>query len=145
MPVKKIGEPRVVGTDNQVTAMVKWVLAKIKKDEAEAEQKRIRPRLVELFEDLEPDSEGHRYLELPEPIEGYKALQYQRRVSQKPDLDKVIEVLEQYGLLDQCTTTVRVPDEEAIMQAVYAGKLPEEELASMFPQTETFAVVVKRG
>ena len=145
MPVRRIGQPRVIGVDTGATAMVKWVLAKIKKDEAEVEQKRIRPSLVNMFEDEEADSEGHRYLALPSPIEGYTHIQYQRRVATVPNQDVILERLEKYGLLEQCTTIVRVPDEEEIMKAVYAGNLPEEELADMYSHKESFAMVVKRG
>lgn len=145
MPVKRIGQPRVIGVDTGATAMVKWVLSKIKMDEAKSEQARVRPSLVTMFEDEEADSEGHRYLTLPEPIEGFTHIQYQRRVATVPNQDVILERLEKYGLLEQCTTTVRVPDEEEIMKAVYSGLLPEEELADMYSHKESFAMVVKRG
>jgi hypothetical protein len=125
--------------------IVHHIMAKVQADEAKATQARVRPRLVAMLEEIEPDSDGHRTLVLDEPIQGYGSIIYQRRVSVAPDVDRIMELLEELDLIDQCTEIKRVPDEDAIMAAVYAGKLPEERLKEMYPQKETFAVVVKRA
>jgi hypothetical protein len=146
MAVRKIGRRREIGVEPMgPTLLLKWVLAKIKADDAKAEQELIRPQLVKMFDEVEPDNSGHRRIDLVEPIEGYTHIQYQRRVSNKEDREAVMKALEKYDLVERCTVVSRVPDEEEIMRAVYDGALPESEIAVMYPATVTHAVVVKRG
>jgi hypothetical protein len=133
-----------VDIDRQMV-IVHHIMAKVQADEAKATQARVRPKLVAILEEIEPDNDGHRTLVLDSPIQGYGSIVYQRRVSNAGDTERIMEILEKYDLMEQCTQIARVPDEEAIMTAVYAGKLPEEELKEMYPQKETFAVVVKRA
>lgn len=133
-----------IDIDRQMT-IVHHIMAKVQADEAKVTQARVRPKLVAILEEIEPDADGHRTLVLDEPIQGYGSIVYQRRVSIVPDNELIMEILEKYDLVEQCTELKRVPDEEAVMTAVYDGKLPEAELQDMYPQKETFAVVVKRA
>lgn len=146
MAVRKFGTPREIGKEPVgPEALIKWVLSKLKADEAKAEQEHLRPTIVKMFDPVDPDDSGHRRLDLPQPIEGYTHIQYQRRVSNKEDREAVMKVLEKYDLVERCTVPTLVPDEEEIMRAVYDGLLPESEIAVMYPATVTHAVVVKRG
>jgi hypothetical protein len=133
-----------IDIDKRMVA-VHHIMAKIQADEAKATQARVRPKLVEILEAIEPDADGHRTWVLDEPVMDYGAIVYQRRVSHVPDYDRIMEILEQIDLVDQCTELKRVPDEDAIMNAVFDGKIPEALLKEMYPMKETFAVVVKRA
>lgn len=133
-----------IDIDKRMVA-VHHIMAKIQADEAKATQAKVRPKLVEILEEIEPDSDGHRTWVLDEPIMDYGSIVYQRRVSHVPDYDRIMEILEQNELVDQCTELKRVPDEDAIMNAVFDGKIPEDLLKEMYPMKETFAVVVKRA
>jgi predicted YcjX-like family ATPase len=125
--------------------IVRHIMAKVKADEAKTEQADVRPKLVSILTQIEPDADGHRTLRLDEPVMGYGAVQYQRRVSIVPNNERILAILEEHGLTDSCTEVTRVPNEEAIMNAVYSEQLPEVLLNEMYPQKETFAVVVKRA
>lgn len=146
MVKKVLGRLPGVQRSGQSTLLLsRWIYAKMKMDEGKKEQAALREEVKDLFEDVEPDSDGHRLIELDYEVEGYKAVQYQRRVSIVPDYDKILEVLEEYNLTDRCTAKVLEPDENEIMAAVQDGSLPESLLDEMYKQRETFAVVVKRG
>ena len=53
------------------------------------------------------------------------------------------ELLESRGLLDQCVQMIPVLDEEEIMKAYYEGELDEEDIDTMFPEKESFALILK--
>lgn len=142
----RIVPPEEGGVDiERKMVIVHHIMAKIQADEAKTTQAKVRPKLIEILEEIEPDADGHRTLILDEPVQGYGSIIYQRRVSHTPDTERIMEILEQAELVDQCTELKRMPDEEAIMTAVYDGKLPESALKEMYPMKETYAVVVKRA
>lgn len=147
MPIKVIRErlPRPDGVSPLV--LCKWAMAKVQADRAADEMKELRPQLADFFAHVEPDADGHRWADLPEEVEGVARIQYQRRVSNKPDPEAVERILSQHGLLDRCTKVEHVVkvDEEEVMAAMYEGLLSEEEVSQMYPQTVTHAVVCKRG
>ena len=126
-------------------AFIRWIMAKLKMDEGKAEQAKVRNQIIQAFDEIEPDPEGHRVIVFDEPIEGFGSVVYQRRVTVVPNTERALEILEEHGLLESCTVTVREIDQEALMSAVYDGRLAESLLSEMYPQKETFAVVVKRA
>jgi hypothetical protein len=126
-------------------AFVKWIMAKLKMDTGKAEQADVRDQIIRAFDEIEPDHDGHRVIVFDEPIEGYGSVAYQRRVTVVPNTERALEILEEHNLLEECTVTIRSINEEALMNAVYDGRLAESLLTEMYPQKETFAVVVKRA
>lgn len=126
-------------------AFIRWVLGKIKMDEGKTDQARVRETIIGAFDQVPPDADGHRLIVFDEPIEGYGSIQYQRRVTTVPNVERALEILEENGLLEECTVQVRQIDEESLMRAVYDGRLEDSQLSEMYPQKETFAVVVKRA
>ena len=126
-------------------AFVKWIMAKIKMDAGKTEQADVRNAIIQAFDEIEPDHEGHRVIIFDEPIEGFGSVVYQRRVSVVTNTERALEILAEHNLLEDCTVQVRQIDDEALMAAVYDGRLAESLLAEMFQQKETFAVVVKRA
>lgn len=87
------------------------------------------------------DDQGHIWLDLDEPVEGVVALQMQRRVSQPLSEEKAEEILTARGLLEKCTKTITVLDEDAIMAARYAGELTDDDIDSMFPKVVSYALM----
>lgn len=87
------------------------------------------------------DDQGHIWLDLEEPVEGTVALQMQRKVSQGVNEDKAEAILKAKGIYDDCTETVTVLDQDAILAAHYAGKLSEDEIDAMFPKTVNYALM----
>jgi len=126
-------------------AFIRWIVAKLKMDEGKAEQANVRNQIIQAFDEIEPNNEGHRVIVFDEPIEGFGSVVYQRRVTVVPNTERALEILAEHDLLDSCTVTVREIDQEALMNAVYDGRLAESLLNEMYPQKETFAVVVKRA
>ena len=126
-------------------AFVKWIMAKLKMDAGKAEQADVRDQIIRAFDEIEPDHDGHRVIVFDEPIEGFGSVMYQRRVTVVPNTERALEILAEHNLLEECTVTIKGIDEEALMNAVYDGRLAESLLTEMYPQKETFAVVVKRA
>ncbi len=110
-----------------------------------ARMKELRDRLIGWVEDNgTPDADGHFYLDLPEPVEGVVSFQRQRRVSQSLREEDLMALLEERGILDECTQMVRVLDEEAVYRAVFEGKISEKELTEFVDEKVTWALVPKR-
>ena len=81
-------------------------------------KKKLMEYLTENGEEIEG---GHRVASLPEPIEfGEKTvtgIERKKRVSTSLDEDATLALLAKKQLLDQCTTTIVVVDEDAILAA----------------------------
>lgn len=108
-------------------------------------QGEVKKRLSAVVEQHgEEDDRGHIWLRLPEEVEGVHSLQRQRRVSQSFDEDKAVEILAAAGLLESCSKTVRLVDDEAVMAAHYDGKLTEAQIDAMYPKKVTYAFVPAR-
>ena len=106
-------------------------------------QKVIRDELMAAVEsDGFSDDQGHWWLELT-GVDGDFSIQRQRRVSRSLDADAAEEILANAGVLDDCYKTVRVIDEDAVMQALYSETLTEADVDAIFPSNVTWALVVK--
>lgn len=105
-------------------------------------QDQVTKRLKAVVEEVGyQDDQGHIWLDLDEAVEGVVALQMQRRVSQPLNEDKAEEILAKAGLLEKCTKTITVLDEDAIMAARYAGELTDDDIDSMFPKVVSYALM----
>jgi hypothetical protein len=87
------------------------------------------------------DDQGHVWLDFDEPVDGVVALQMQRKVSKPLNEDKAEAILRKNGLYEECTTTVVVLDQDAIMAAHYAGKISEDDIDAMFPPSISYALM----
>lgn len=123
----------------------KYSFLKSQLDYLEKEQKELRLQLFEVLDtDGVEDDKGNIILELPEEVDGYSAVTKQRRVSRKIDEDKAAEIITAKGLEDSLYKTVIVVDEDALMAALYEDVLTEEEIDEMYPQSVTWALVLKK-
>ena len=138
-------ELRNVDETDLIARAKKYSFLKSQLDYLEKEQKSLR---LDLFEDLdikrEEDDKGNIVLELPEEVDGYSAIIKQRRVSRKIDEDKAEEVITARGMEETLYKTIRVVDEDALMAALYNDELTEAEIDEMYPQSITWALVLKK-
>jgi hypothetical protein len=138
-------ENRNVDENSLLSRTKKYAFLKAQLDFLEKEQKVLR---AELFESLDSegveDDKGNIIIELPEEVDGVSSIVKQRRVSRKIDEDKAAEIIHNKGLQDSLYKTVIVVDEDALMAALYEDVLTETEIDEMYPQSVTWALVLKK-
>jgi hypothetical protein len=144
--------PRIIDSGNSrsfddVSAQFsEFVLLKTQIDELTKRQNALKAELSSLVESSgEEDDKGHLWYELPHPIEGYTAMQRQKRISQKLDADAAEELLRTKNLYNRCFQLLPVLDEDEVMACLYEGLLTEDEIDAMFPKSITWAFVPSKG
>jgi hypothetical protein len=141
----QLEELRNVDETDLIARAKKYSFLKSQLDYLEKEQKSLR---LDLFEDLdskgEEDDKGNIVLELPEEVDGYVSIIKQRRVARKIDEDKAEEIITARGMEETLYKTIRVVDEDALMAALYNDELTEAEIDEMYPQSITWALVLKK-
>lgn len=138
-------EPRMADDNDLVTRVKKYAFLKAQLDYLEKEQKELRPQLFENIElEGEEDDKGNVVLELPHEVEGFRSVIKQRRVSRKIDETRAEEIITEKGMEDTLYKTIRVVDEDALMAALYNDELTEEQIDEMYPQSVTWALVLKK-
>lgn len=87
------------------------------------------------------DDKGNVWME----AEGVGRLKRERRVTNVFDADFAEEWLKGHGgdLWDQCTTTITVVDEDALLALIYKEEIPEDIADQMYTEKETWAVKVE--
>jgi hypothetical protein len=114
-------------------------------DALKTRQDELKADIIEYIDtEIEPGADGHKVLSFPEKIEGFAAIQRQRRVKRTVNIDVSVAILEALGIADTCIRYVPELDEDAVFSNLYEGKLTEEQIDRMLPETVTFAVVPKR-
>lgn len=104
-----------------------------------------RSLMAALEENGEPDEKGHYWIHFDAPIDGFEAIQRQRKVSVGSDEQEIEEILAAKGVRDRCFKMVEVLDEDEVMALRYEGVLTDEDLDRMFPKTITWAFVPKKA
>ena len=135
---------RVQPVDDLTIEVAEYAHIKEQVDTLSKRQKELRDRLLEVVENLgETDDQGHLWMDLPQEISGVRMLQRQRRVTQSINQERAQELLEELGLLDRCTTMVRIVDEDALMAAKWDGEISEEQIDSMIDTKVVWALHLK--
>ena len=138
-------EPRNADADDFVANAKQYSFTKQQLEYWEKQQKELKAKLFEKLDETgEPDSSGNIVIELDEDIDGAVAVVKQRRVSRKIDEALAEEIITKHGLEDVLYKTIRVVDEDALMAALYEDVLTEEEVDEMYPQSITWALVLKK-
>jgi len=138
-------EPRFSDENDLISRTKKYAFLKAQLDFLEKEQKTLRALLFENLDEIgEEDDKGNVVIELPEEVEGYSSVVKQRRVSRKIDEVRAEELITEHGLEEVLYKTIRVVDEDALMAALYEDVLTEEEVDEMYPQSITWALVLKK-
>jgi hypothetical protein len=112
--------------------------------ELEARQKNLRDSLMEALKASgDEDDKGHLWIPLEDEIDGVTALQAERRAKVTINHDRAFAFLEERDLLDRCTKTIRVVDEDALMAARWDDALTDDDLASLTDTNVTWALRLK--
>ena len=120
-----------------------YVSIKEQKDLLSKRETELKTTLTEAVEAAgEVDGKGHIVLEVDEPLTGTSRLVKQRKLSKPLDMDVAEKLLEEKGLMEQCTVMVRQLDQDAIMAAYYKEQLTEEDIDAMFPPKVTYAFIL---
>lgn len=95
------------------------------------------------------DDKGNKWFDFPEPVlvgdVEYRGFERRRVPKEKLNEAAAFELLEEKGLLEECTMLVRQIDEEALAAAVWEKKITPEDLETMYPVEETFALYVTKA
>ena len=136
-------EPKPVDDVNATAREYMMVKAEIAK--MEKHQKALRDSLMQTIEMAGyEDDLGHKWIDLDEEIAGISGLQRQRRVSRSTDMESASEILHALDLWEECVTMVPVLNEDAIYKALFDERLTDADIDTIYPQTETFALVTKK-
>ena len=121
---------------------VQYLKLKSLADDTAARANTLKAELAEAVDALgTPDDRGHLWLDLSGNVEGFVALQRQKRVSQSLDEQTADRILSERGIRERCIKTVEVLDEDAVMAALYEGVLSEQDIDEMFPKKVVWAFV----
>lgn len=138
-------EPRVPAVNDLEVQAKQYIFFKKQVEYFESELKSLREKI---FEDIdakgEVDGSGNLFVELSTEIDGVNMLQKQKRVSRKIDPQMADNLIVSKGLEQELYKTIQVIDEDALMAALYEGKLTEEEVDLMYPQKIVWALILNK-
>ena len=138
-------EPRVAATDDLEAQAKQYIFFKKQVEYFESELKLLKEKIFEVVDTKgEVDGNGNIFVELPNEIDGVTMLQKQRRVSRKIDPQMADNLIVSKGLETELYKTIQVIDEDALMAALYEGKLTEEEVDLMYPQKIVWALILNK-
>jgi len=136
---------RFENPDSLVAQVREYAKVKSSIEVMEGRSKELREKLFDAIETLGfEDDKGNIQLELESEVEGIVRLEKQRRVSRKIDEGVAEGIISKHGLEDELYKTIRVVDEDALMAAMYQGKLTEEEVDEMFPSKVVWALMPRK-
>lgn len=141
----RVGASREIDpVDDLTMEIAEYSRIKEQVDDLSKRQKELRDSLLGAIENLgETDDQGNFWMELPKPVGDVRVLKRQRRVTQTLNQERALQLLEENGLLDQCSQMVRVVDEDALMAAKWDGALTEEQIDSMIDTKVVWALHLK--
>lgn len=103
----------------------------------------VKKSLMEVLTyEAESDEKGNSFIYLPEPMDGVEAVKRERRVSQVLDEDAALALVTKYGLEESCLETVTVLNEDGLLAANFAGIIPDDEIADLYSEKETYAFIL---
>lgn len=131
-----------------------YLQQRMMRERTAAEEDRDKKELLAAIEAAgQPTDEGHRRIALTEEYvyvnpkgveETVTAILRQRRVSQVLDEEATMALLKKKKLLESCTRTITVLDEDAVLAANYEGKISDAELSALYSENESFAFVMEK-
>jgi hypothetical protein len=111
-----------------------------------------KAKFMDLLAEVGVKEGEHRTLRLSEPLtfSSYNAtgkmtekevvgIKRQRRETTTLNVERVMKLLDDKDLVADCTTTEVVLNEDAVLAANFEGKITDEEMASLWDTSETFA------
>jgi hypothetical protein len=138
-------EPRAASIDDLEAQAKQYIFFKKQVEYFESELKLLKEKIFEVVDTKgEIDGNGNIFVELPNEIDGVTMLQKQRRVSRKIDPQMADNLIVSKGLETELYKTIQIIDEDALMAALYEGKLTEEEVDLMYPQKIVWALILNK-
>jgi hypothetical protein len=139
-------QSRVAGQNDFETQARQYIFVKKQMEFFESELKKLREQIFEHVDTSgEVDGSGNLFVELPSEIEGVKTIQKQRRVTRKINPEMADNVIMSKGLENDLYKTIQIIDEDALMAALYEGKLTEEEIELMYPEKVVWALILNKN
>lgn len=137
---------------NTVKLVGEYLKSRRLRETAADMESRFKGELMGMLEqDGEYDEKGSSYFQLDgilvDPRNDLPVLSVKRecRVSEALDEDVATEVLKELGLYDQCTTTITVLDEDAILALAFNDQIPDAAIKKMYSEKRTYAFKVING
>ena len=154
---RTISRTKAVGPE--LTASVEeYLLNRSMRERSAYHEDRLKKDLLVILQVAGEQVEKHKQtLEVDRPLEytQYKAgkptakkivgIERRERVSTSLDEDKTMALLERKGLVADCTTTITVINEPAILAANYTGAITDDELAALYSESITPAFYLTEG
>lgn len=146
----KISRTRTIDAAPEAGSIRQWLkellTAKDQQKFFKTRQEQVTKRLKAVVEGSGyTDDQGHIWYDLDEAVDGVAQLQMQRKVSQSLQEERAEKILKDKGLWEQCTTTITVIDQDAIMAARFEDKLTDEDIESMFSKTVNYALMTPKA
>lgn len=114
-----------------------FLLLKAQADVLDKRMKKLKPEIEAYVDSVgERDEKGH----LWGNIGAYK-FQHQRRVSIGIDMEAAAHILQPKGLWEKCTRQETVLDQGAVHALIYDDLITKEEIAEIFPETISWALI----
>lgn len=101
-----------------------------------------KKELMGALADEPTDEKGHVIHTFPAPVGKVSGIQRQRRVSLSMDEEAAMALIRSKGLEATCLETVTVLNEDALLAANYNGAVSDDELAALYSEKESFALVL---
>jgi uncharacterized protein (DUF1810 family) len=105
----------------------------------------LKKRITSAVEDLgEVNEKGSIVLPINDPTSGTVNIVKQRRVSKVFDESTANNLLKAKNIFEECTQTITVLNQDAVMAAYYEGKLTDEDIEAMFPEKIVWALILEK-
>lgn len=129
---------------NTIDTLREYLSNRLLRERAQKIEDDLKKTLMSRLVDEGTEQEGgHRLITLEEPLPyGDKkifGIKRQRRHSTSLNSEKAMKYLEKRGLLQECTATITVLNEDALLAANFDGRIPDKDLKSLYDDSETFA------
>ena len=144
--------PRRPPAPDITAVMQEYLLDRSMNERASFHADRLKKQLMTVLEqEGEEDTDGHRHLDLPSPLEytEYKTgkpklkivtgIDRKKRTTQSLNEERTMAALKERELLDRCTEVIVVIDEDAVIGANYEGLIPDDVMEKLYEKTENYA------
>ena len=151
MAARKRVIPRAPSAADLAASVEEYLANRSMRERSEYHEGRIKKDLMAILEAAGEQSERKQTLELdtPLPYRAYKngqgtnkkviGIERRESVTNKMDEDKTLALLARKGLTAQCTQTIVVVDEDAVLAANYEGTITDKELAALYAPSSRFS------
>jgi hypothetical protein len=147
--------------DNLGTVIREYLLNRSTRERSAFHENKLKAGLMEVLETVGTldEESGHRTITLDEPISyvSYKGehgvektvtglRRQQRKGSMTLNEERTHEYLVKHKLFKQCTTTITVINEDAVLAANFEGTISDEDLKALYDEGDpTYAFILEDG